>query len=118
MGEQAGALLCARLDELLAGVPVDVAKVDTQGVDHDVIDGLSGLFGPDRPATIMCEFWLEGMAQRDIDPHEVLRGYQGLGFELGLLEDDGVNRSALPSEIVAAAAAWAGLYVNVVLRRI
>jgi FkbM family methyltransferase len=118
-GEQAAALVpCARLDELLAGVTVDVAKVDTQGVDHDVIDGLSGLFGSERPATIMCEFWLEGMAHRDIDPNEVLRGYQGLGFELGLLEDDGSVVSASPSEIVAAAAAWAGLYVNVVLRRV
>jgi FkbM family methyltransferase len=116
--DEAGALVpCARLDELLAGVPIDVAKVDTQGVDHDVIEGLSGLLGLDRPTTVMCEFWLEGMANRDVDPAEVLRRYQRVGFELGLLEDDGSVRGASPSEIVAAAAAWAGLYVNVVLRR-
>jgi FkbM family methyltransferase len=117
-GDEAGELVpCARLDELLAGVPIDVAKVDTQGVDHDVIDGLTGLLGPDRPVTIMCEFWLEGMAHRDIDPAEVLRGYQRLDFELGLLEDDGSVRGASPPEVIAAAAAWAGLYVNVILRR-
>ncbi len=47
--DEASALVpSARLDDLLAGVSVDVAKVDTQGVDHDVIDGLSGLFPPDR----------------------------------------------------------------------
>jgi len=108
---------CARLDELLAGVPVDVAKIDTQGVDHDVIDGLSGLFAPGRPATIICEFWLEGMEHRAVDPDEVLHGYQRLGFELGLLNEDGSVHSASPPEIVAAASAWSGLYVNVVLRR-
>lgn len=116
--EEASALVpCARLDDLLAGLEVDVAKVDTQGVDHDVIDGLRGLFGPDRPATIVCEFWLEGMSRREIDPDGVLRGYQRLGFELGLLEDDGSVHGASPSEIVAAAAASPGQYVNVVLQR-
>jgi FkbM family methyltransferase len=116
--DEASALVpSARLDDLLAGVSVDVAKVDTQGVDHDVIDGLSGLFPPGRPATIMCEFWLEGMAERDIDPDEVLRGYQRLGFDLGLLEEDGSVRVASAPDIVAAAAGWEGLYVNVVLRR-
>lgn len=116
-GEASELVPCARLDDLLAGVTVDVAKVDAQGVDHDVIDGLSGLFEPGRPETILCEFWLEGMADRDIDPYQVLDAYQRLGFDLCLLEDEGSVRTASPTEIVAAAGAWAGQYVNVVLRR-
>jgi hypothetical protein len=117
-GDEAGAFGSVRTPRRTARGRVARRRQDRRaGVDSDVIDGLSGLFAPDRPATIMCEFWLEGMAHRAVDPHEVLHGYRHLGFELGLLDESGSDRSASPREIVAAASAWAGLYVNVVLRR-
>jgi FkbM family methyltransferase len=107
---------CARLDELLGGVAVDVVKVDTQGVDHDVIAGLSGLIRRGRAPTIMCEFWLEGMAARRIHPQGVAEGYERLGFELSLLDEDGSLRAASPLDVVAAAEAATTGFVNVVLR--
>jgi hypothetical protein len=57
------------------------------------------------------------MEHRDIDPDHVLGRYRQLGFDLGLLEDDGSVRSASPGEIMAAAEGWEGRYVNLVLRR-
>lgn len=108
---------CARLDDLLTGVPVDFVKIDTQGVDHDVIAGLSGLVDEHPSLTVMCEFWLEGMAERQIDPHEVATGYERLGFDLALLGEGGALRRASPGDVVAAAGSEPGQYVNVVLRR-
>jgi FkbM family methyltransferase len=107
---------CARLDDLLGGLDVDVIKIDTQGVDHDVIAGLLRLIRrPVRP-TILCEFWLEGMERRGVDPGQVATGYRELGFELALLRDELGPYPASPAEVVAAARAEASRYVNVVLR--
>ena len=108
---------CARLDDVLAEVQVDLVKVDTQGVDHDVIAGMTGLIYANPALTIMCEFWLQGMSERGIDPRQVAAGYQQLGFELGLLGDGGSVASASPEDIVAAAAADVAGFVNLVLRR-
>lgn len=116
--EDASALVpCARLDDLLADMHVAVAKVDTQGVEHDVIAGMSGLIDANPSLTITCEFSTEGIEQRGIDPRAVADGYIREGFELGLLEGDGSIRTATPSELVAAAAADEWHYVNIVLRR-
>ncbi len=107
---------CARLDDLLGDLPVDVIKIDTQGVDHDVIAGLSGLLTRATRPTILCEFWLEGMERRGVDPWQVAVGYQELGFALALLRDELGEHPASAAEVVEAAAAEAGRYVNVVLR--
>lgn len=108
---------CARLDDLLAGVPVDFIKVDTQGVDHDVIAGLTGLIDQNRPLTILCEFWIEGMEERGLDPDAIARDYRALGFELALLDDAGSSRPASPGDLVQAATTSSTRFVNVVLQR-
>jgi FkbM family methyltransferase len=108
---------CARLDDLLADLNVTVAKVDTQGVEHDVIAGMSGLLDANPSLTILCEFWVEGMEQRGIDPHAVAEEYLREGFELGLLQGDGSVSPATPAEVVATAAADEWQYANIVLRR-
>ena len=93
---------------------MDFFKIDIQGVDHDVVAGLSGLIQSSQVG-IMCEFWLDGMQERGIDPDEVARGYERLGFELALLEEAGTTRPASVADVHAAAAADPGRYVNVVL---
>lgn len=105
---------CARLDDLLADIHVDFVKIDTQGVDHDVVEGLSGLIQSDR-VPIMCEFWLDGLEERGVDPLEVAGSYERLGFELALLEEAGTTRRASAAEVHAAAAAEPERFVNVVL---
>ncbi len=108
---------CGRLDDVLAEIRVDMVKVDTQGVDHEVIAGMTGLIDANPSLTIMCEFWLQGMSERGVDPHQVAAGYQRLGFELGLLADGGSVQGASPEEIVAAAGAEDSGFVNLVLRK-
>jgi FkbM family methyltransferase len=105
---------CARLDDLLAGQRLDFIKVDTQGVDHEVIAGLSGLVGGDSQ-TVMCEFWFTGMQERGINPGGVADEYQRLGFKLHLLEEDGSVTPVSPGGLVHAASTHPTGFVNVVM---
>jgi FkbM family methyltransferase len=107
----------APLDDLLGGLSVDVVKVDTQGSDHEVIEGLSATLDASPEAVILAEFWLDGLAERGIDPRHVLRGYRGKGLSIALLREDGQARAASDDEVVAACEAWEGRFVNLVLRR-
>jgi FkbM family methyltransferase len=107
---------CGRLDDLLAGLRIDVVKVDTQGSDHDVIAGLSEHFRLGTRLTVMCEFWIEGMTDRDADPRRVAEEYEELGFELTLLSERGEPHPVSPAEVVSAACATPVRYVNLVLR--
>jgi FkbM family methyltransferase len=106
----------ARLDDMLMGRRVDFLKIDTQGSDHNVIAGLSQVIASSSP-TILCEFWPQGLTQREVDPMQVARGYQQAGFRLHLLGDQASLRVVEPSELVRLAVGDRSGYVNVVLRR-
>ena len=103
----------APLDAFLADRSVDVIKVDTQGYDHEVIAGLNRTIAAQRP-TILCEFWVEGMRARSIDPLQVAQAY-GRDFVLRLLGDDGELTEVDPDGLVSAAESLPRLYVNAVL---
>ena len=110
-----GLVPCVTLDEVLAGQRVDVVKIDTQGSDHHVVEGLGAALRRDPGCVTLIEFWLEGMQERGVDPREVLAGYRALGRPLALLRDGGVVVPADDDTILATAAGWAGLWVNLVL---
>lgn len=106
---------CSRLDELLGPIHVDVTKIDTQGVDHEVIEGMAGLLHANPSMVVLTEFWLAGLEDRAVDPLGVLARYAALGFALGLLAPDGRVHSAEPGDVIDACQAWEGRYVNLVL---
>src|SRR5207245_7116011 len=76
---------CLRLDAWLSAFTIDVAKIDTQGADHDVIAGMEGLLRRHPSMLLLAEFWLEGMEATAVDPELVLSDYRKLGFRLSLL---------------------------------
>ena len=106
---------CSRLDDVLGPIHVDVAKIDTQGVDHEVLEGMTGLLRANPNMVVLSEFWLAGLQDRRLDPLGVLARYGELGFALGLLTPDGGVRSAGPGDVIDACQAWEGLFVNIVL---
>ncbi len=112
--ERTGELIAA-LDDLLGPIHVDVAKVDTQGVDHEVLEGMTGLLRANPNTVVLSEFWLAGLQDRGIDPLGVLARYDELGFALGLLTRDEGVRSSSPRDVIDACQAWEGLFVNIVL---
>jgi hypothetical protein len=105
---------CVALDDVLADRRVDVVKIDVQGADHDVVAGMRRTLQASPHAPVLAEFWIEGMAERGVDPLEVLAAYRALR-PLGLLRDGGRVVEADDAEIMAATE-WEGHWVNLVLR--
>jgi FkbM family methyltransferase len=108
---------CARLDDLLEATRIDVAKIDTQGADHEVIVGMPRLIAANPGMVILTEFWLTGLEERDVDPAATLDAYRGLGFTISMLADGGMPRRASNRDVIAACEAWDGRFVNLVLTR-
>jgi FkbM family methyltransferase len=107
---------CATVDDLLGDLHVDVVKIDTQGVDHEVIAGMSRLTRSNPNLVVLSEFWLGGLLERGIDPFAVLHRYRELGFTLGLLGSGASVRTVFAQDVIDACRAWEGSYVNLVLR--
>jgi FkbM family methyltransferase len=103
------------LDELLAGVPIDVVKIDVQGVDHDVVEGLRAVIAQNPDIVLMCEFWLTGMEGRGVDPRAVISRYEELGFRVGLLGAGGSVSLTTADEVIEACRLGDNDFVNVVL---
>lgn len=60
-----------RLDEVIPQLvigSIDVIKVDVQGVDHQVVEGLARLATENPGIVLMCEYWLTGMQERGVEP--------------------------------------------------
>ena len=103
------------LDELLAGRRADVVKIDTQGADHHVVEGMTTTLRRDPGCVTLIEFWLEGMEERGVDPRDVLANYRSHGRPLALLRDNGEVVPADDDAILATASGWEGRWVNLVL---
>jgi len=103
------------LDDVLAGMTVDVVKVDVQGSDHDVIAGMREALARSPGAVVLTEFWLDGMLTRGVPAQVVLDTYRASQRPLMLLADDGTTREASDADIVAACEAWEGRFVTIAL---
>jgi FkbM family methyltransferase len=106
------------LDDLLDGDPVDVIKIDTQGVDHLVVDGLRRTLSSCPTAQTLAEFWLDGMEARGVDAAGVLEGYSALGRSISVLDGQGAAVPASHDEVLRAAEAAQGRFLNLVLGRV
>ena len=112
------ALVCGVvLDDVLDRGPVDIVKIDTQGVDHLVVNGLRRTLQACPRAQVMAEFWLDGMEARGFDVADVLAGYRSLGRPISVLDDRGVPHGASDGEILSAADAAPGRFLNLILGR-
>lgn len=65
---------------------VDVIKIDVQGFEGHVIDGMHHILKNSRRLVMLTEFWPQGLHQAGTDPLEFLERLQGFGlsvYELG-----------------------------------
>jgi FkbM family methyltransferase len=80
--KDSGGLLAAmaRGDELFEGRSFDVIKVDVQGFEREVLEGMRDLIQRARHLVIVAEFMPRAIQQRGLHPLEVLAGYRRLGL--------------------------------------
>lgn len=109
-----------RLDGLLSG-PIDFAKIDVEGAEVAVLQGMAGLLAQPHATTLIVE-WnpisMEAAGRAPMDLPETLRA---LGFgAITMLDDDnpGVERPIEDAIARLAASDWKGRdFVNLVARR-
>lgn len=85
---------CVRLDDVIEP-PLDIVKVDAQGYDHEVVDGLGQALAASGHAVVIVELSLTELATRGIAPATVLEGYIDRGFAISTLDYRGqLHRSS------------------------
>lgn len=94
---------CARLDDLLGARPVDVIKIDAEGVDHLVVRGAEGIIAGNPDILLVVEFLPRLKELHGETPAEILDYYQSLGLELFLLSSYGDLLPATPADVLARA---------------
>ncbi len=93
---------CVRLDDVLQGV-VDVVKIDTQGFDHDVIEGLAATIDMNPHIVIVSELSLRELFARGVDALAVLEGYADLDLECSVLDARGPTAALSGEEVLLRA---------------
>ena len=81
-------VLCLPLDDVVdPDVPVDVIKIDIEGMDHLAIEGMQRTIRKWKPV-VLCEFNVAAMAEAGIDAVKVIVRYGELGLTPRLLGSD------------------------------
>lgn len=108
----------ARLDDVIEG-SVDVIKIDVERAEHLVVRGAEQTLKRSPAPMVVAEFWptLERLTGGDA-PVDVLAYYEGLGFELCLLQPDGQVEPASAQRILEAGASASVPLMNIVLQSV
>ena len=100
-----------RLDDLLESAhvreSVSVVKIDVEGAELRVLEGMSGLLACGRPMILVVECNPAGLARLGATPHRLVERLEAAGFEVRTIDEP--NEHLLPA---AAALASTGDYVN------
>jgi FkbM family methyltransferase len=90
-------------DIIPADLPVHVVKVDVQGRDHIVVEGMAQTASRCRP-TVLVEFWPEGIKEFGDNPENVLDSYRALDLRIQILGDlavDGISNTAIIDTVLS-----------------
>ncbi len=70
---------------------VDVIKMDVQGFEYHVLEGMRGLFGGSHKPTLLTEFWPHGIEMAGGSPARFLAFFEEAGYSVGMLNPDGTT---------------------------
>jgi FkbM family methyltransferase len=90
-----------RLDGLHPGLAVDFIKLDVQGWELQVLEGMEGTLGRSPGVVLVFEFWPEGLRRAGAEPLELIRRLERLGFKVGRLGRGGIFAPFDPAAYVA-----------------
>jgi FkbM family methyltransferase len=107
----------ARGDDLFGGRGFDLVKLDVQGFELDVLQGMPLTLERSPGITVVAEFWPAALRERHLEPVDVLRAYREMGFEMVTQVDDDLRRLEDPEIIAICDDSGEWGQVNLVLRR-
>ncbi|MBD7920224.1 FkbM family methyltransferase [Cellulomonas sp. Sa3CUA2] len=73
-----------RFDDVTRG-RVDVVKIDVQGFEAEVLEGMTRTIAANPQMVVVAELWPAALVERGVRPQDVLAGYRAAGFEVHLL---------------------------------
>ena len=106
-----------RLDDCVSG-PVDLVKMDVQGFEAHVLNGMQSIIAASPRLTIFTEFWPEGLRRAGSDPSEFLARLRAFDFEIFFINEY-ANRlePADDAELLRRYAPAVGTHTNLLCRR-
>ena len=75
-------------DSLVVRAPVDLIKIDVQGVERAAIAGMVGLLRASPTVRLTVEFWPYGIRRQGGEPVETPAYYRSLGFRILARKED------------------------------
>ena len=107
----------ARLDDRVPG-PIDLLKMDVQGFEAHVLNGMQSVIAASPRLTIFTEFWPEGLRRAGSDAAEFLRRLRAFDFEIFFINEYS-NRleAADDAELMRRYAPAVGTHTNLICRR-
>lgn len=115
-GRNGVAIETVRLDDVVEkGVPIDVIKMDIQGAEGRVLQGMERILRENPALILMTEFWPYGLAQSGDSAAAFLDRVQRHGFRLGLIDDSAATLQEVTRENLLgcfAAKAYGNLFLT------
>jgi FkbM family methyltransferase len=109
--------VAARGDELFGSRGFDLVKLDVQGFELDVLQGMPETIQRSPGIAVVAEFWPKALRDRKVEPYTVLRCYREMGFTILTQVDDQLRRMEDPEIIGICDQAGEWGQVNLLLRR-
>jgi FkbM family methyltransferase len=107
----------ARGDDLFGSRGFDLVKLDVQGFELDVLQGMPKTIQRSPGIAVVAEFWPKALRDRNVDPYTVLRSYREMGFSIVTQVEDKLRRIEDPEIIAVCDQAGEWGQVNLLLRR-
>lgn len=70
------------LDEIAGQEPIDFIKMDVQGWEWEVVQGMRSVLTDNPAIRILMEFWPQGLTRAGCNPQDLLGHFKQFGFEL------------------------------------
>jgi FkbM family methyltransferase len=109
--------VAARGDDLFGSRGFDLVKLDVQGFELDVLQGMPETIQRSPGIAVVAEFWPKALRDRNVDPYTVLRSYREMGFSIVTQVEDKLRRIEDPEIIAVCDEAGEWGQVNLLLRR-
>lgn len=105
------------LDDCVTG-PIDLVKMDVQGFEAHVLDGMRSIIATSPRLTIFTEFWPEGLRRAGSDAAEFLASLRACDFEIFFINEyAGRLEPADDAELLRRYAPAVGTHTNLLCRR-
>jgi FkbM family methyltransferase len=84
----------------LGGRRIDIVKIDAEGAESLVLEGMRGTLAANKDITVLCEFNADRVSQTGSDPREALACLRELGFGFRYVRKDGTVQPISEEQVV------------------